>query len=270
MLVFVKKYKGSTIFLVVTAVYLCMIALAVFWPFHTFSSAMAQVGNAMLYRIFQGFYLLFHSVGETELLSIGISPEESEQFLRMMAGLSLPSGFICYCGFRVLVIYLLTVFLLRAFGEQVVPLPPFTTWRMPSFVFWLFIVGAVSAIFAVILDNIWLAFVFMNILYVTVPLFGVSGLGLFCYYLRNSEIAKILKWLIGICCVVFLSVSSLLWTALGILDSLFCLRQPNKRHTEKQIIPENTGETLTESAENKEMDTNLACEHIQIEESKEK
>ncbi|MDD4750175.1 MAG: DUF2232 domain-containing protein [Synergistaceae bacterium] len=159
---------------------------------------------------------------------IGASDEIIKNYsLAMVETVSLlmPSMIIFFSAIDTFATYwTVSYFIRRSGGEPLPSLPKFETWRFPKNLFW-----ALAA--AVIMDLAGKAFpdervytvVSANLMEVLRAIFMLEGLSLCWYYMSSRRIAKVIKVIFSLFCILFSPVSYIL-SMVGIFDIWYDLR----------------------------------------------
>ncbi|MDD4159673.1 MAG: DUF2232 domain-containing protein [Synergistaceae bacterium] len=166
--------------------------------------------------------------GKLSSSGIGASNEMIKNYSLAMAetvSLLMPSMIIFFSAIDTLAAYGAASYLIRrSDGKSLPALPKFETWRFPKNLFW-----ALAA--AVIMDLAGKAFpdervyvvISANLMEVLRAIFMIEGLSLCWYYMSSRRMAKAVKVVLSVFCVLFSPVSYIL-SMVGIFDIWYDLR----------------------------------------------
>lgn len=226
---FYKKYSGGKTFALVTVVYTVAFLFGTLLSFWVSGIPVKEGIAQMVDMVGSVFDTLETQEALVEMLPPGMGMEEYIATLKKLTYAIFPSAMVVYSMLTVWLNYFIGTFVLRKMGYQVVSLPPFTQWRMPLFFLWVAMAGLAFGIAGSMLEQEWLNMVSTNLLYITMPLFLLSGLGLFCYYLRQQQIPMVLKTVAVFTLIIFAAFSVAFLMILGMCDTVFDWRQLEKR-----------------------------------------
>lgn len=217
---FRRGYSGGRTFAVATMIAIVGIALGTMISFWIAGVPIGQGITQLMDAVTGVFDVLAEQEQMLALLPPGMTMAEYISFLKQTAAAILPAVFVVYCMLMVWANYLVSVFVLTRMGYSVARLPDFSHWQMPIPLLWLAMAGLALGTVGNYTDRVLLANISYNLLYMTVPLFLLSGFSVGYYYLQRQEIPQALKLAAIFFCFVFSMFSFFLFTVVGMFDAV--------------------------------------------------
>lgn len=226
---FYKKYGGGKTFAVVTVVCVVSFLLGTLLSFWVSGIPVKEGINEMVTMVNSVFDTLENQEQLAEMLPPGMGMDEYIATLKKLTTAIFPAALIVYSMITVWLNYFIGYLILRKMGYQVTPLPAFSRWQMPLPFLWLAMAGLAFGIAGRFWEIELLNTISINLLYVTMPLFLLSGLSFICYYLQHQQIPMMLKTMVVLGLILFAAFGVILLIILGLCDTLFDWRQLQKR-----------------------------------------
>ena len=220
-----KRYSGGKTFTIVTII--CVLSLVLgtclsFWV----SGVPVKEGINMMAESVNAVFDTFEDNQElVAMLPPGMGMDEYIAILKKMTYAIFPAALVAYGMIIVWMNYFIGGVVFRKLGYAITPLPSFTQWRMPFPLLLLTMLGMVAGIIGKAKGIEWLSMLSSNLLYITLPLFFLAGLGLFAYVLFHRRVPQVIKTLLLLGCFVFAAFAMLIITVMGMCDTIFDLRQ---------------------------------------------
>ena len=166
---------------------------------------------------------------------LGIDPGQSEilaENVIRMAVVLVPMTIAVASVIRALLTYTLAVGVLRRLGHPVRSLPRFTSWRLPWYSVWPFIIGLLMSLLGDYFKVQIVAAIGKNLILLLAPLFFILGVAVSAYFLNSWHIPRWAKILIFVVAFLNLDGTIVLIALLGIFDPLVSFRLWRRRPKE--------------------------------------
>jgi uncharacterized protein YybS (DUF2232 family) len=170
---------------------------------------------------------------DVEELLTGIKGMISFISLIFPAILAMASVFDTYINFT------LTRFVSKRLGQEIPGLPPFTEWRVPWQLTWVYVLSVLTVSAGQSFGIGFLYALGMNIYYITVYAFMIAGLAVVAYFLKAWQLPRFFNWLL-IFLIFLIPKGVLLVHFLGLFDVWFNFRE---RFKTKKAIRGDTNES---------------------------
>lgn len=172
---------------------------------------------------------LYRSLGALDIFAQrGVSEEQLRSTLGQMVTLSislLPGIMVVSALANALLSFLLSRKILQKMRIKLTAVPPFTTWRLPWYFIWGFILGLGSLLLGDYAQINLLKLVGQNILLVYLPVFFIIGLAIVKYYTQKVQISPFFKVFLVVLALLYIPMAVMSLMFLGMFDTLFNYRR---------------------------------------------
>ncbi|WP_227763046.1 YybS family protein [Zhaonella formicivorans] len=158
----------------------------------------------------------------------GMTEEKLRAIFSQAAALSIsliPGVMIVSSLATALASFLLSRIILRKMRISLPAIPPFTTWRLPWYFIWGFILGLGSLLLGDYYQIDTLKLVGQNVLAVYFPVFFLIGLAILKFYMQKFNLKPVFRLAIAFVVLMYLPVAAFSLAFLGMFDTLFDYRK---------------------------------------------
>lgn len=166
-----------------------------------------------------------------------VNPVAEQEFRRLineaiqLIGLLLPANLAIWSLISTFITYSLGRLIFQRLGYTVPPLPPFSRWRFPWYLIWGLILGLGLVMGGDTLGLVRFVVAGKNLLYVSNFLYLILGLSIACFYTKKWNLSRLVKFLLIGVFFLYWPFAVIILSTLGLLDSLFNIRQLNSEGT---------------------------------------